>query len=881
MNKKPTLDSEQKTNYFLQNLNSSSNELDNIKQIIISNSATLLVPLSSTLPEQPLSKTFYECHIVLFSEIDTSFKTANGCLGEVSVSSQKKEHEISFKIQKPPIKNHSKFHFVGSGDFSDLYQREILFQNETVENQKKKKKKRKKSSNFSSPISLENGSIELSSHSKKIQVILISEPLLYPNCDWCKSKKKKNKKNKKKKKKTNKNSNETKKNSNVTKNEKENFKKNNQTDLCKEVTNETKNENKIILNPKNKNKTNNNKTNNNKRALMKKSKSLPQFNESKSSQNQNFKTKIKLKFLKNHPLKKEKSNALNEDENKNENAKLNKKDKNNDKHKSENLELDNSKSPNKQDQENNEPIINNKFLFKAKFSKIIQKINQFIQDFANNCKELQKAGTIFQYFIQDITNEYVNNEYFQQFTQQLNEEEAITQVSEFLEQFLLNILNDKVIDLIKKSWKEDKDVILKYKLEDLKFIEFHHLEIDKKIMDQNSIEKAQKKLRKIDLAKYPKKKLEYIKKFSNLLSKMISKNKITGADDLLPVIIYVLLFAKVPNLKLNLDYISNFRDYNKIAMSEEGYHFANILSAVSFLENLKPENVGLDPLGGLEGGFNNKIKVKEIKIPKNLASQNHIIFSNPKKKRKRRKKRKRNLKKNENTSKVLNVNENNEINDNNDDDNNNDDDDNNYKNKILKHDINNHQKVSSDPFSEDINDLTKITNTKNNVINLTNIDIFSPNQTLVNTIKNTDTSRNDRPDEIKLLNSHQNIQPNQLNNEKNINNDFKTKKFEYENTFEKNTLKEDINQDLKTNTNIITNTNKNKNIKKESCVNLESQVNINENQNFNLQEFKNYDFGKYVNIETNDLTLPQIFEMFKMYKPLFYLYQNFTNNNLN
>ena len=57
-----------------------------------------------------------------------------------------------------------------------------------------------------------------------------------------------------------------------------------------------------------------------------------------------------------------------------------------------------------------------------------------------------------------------------------------------------------------------------------------------------------------------------------------------GADSFLPILIYLVLKANPPNLHSNVQFIYNYRDPSKM-VSESGYHFTNLQSAVYFWEN--------------------------------------------------------------------------------------------------------------------------------------------------------------------------------------------------------------------------------------------------------------------------------------------------------
>ena len=67
----------------------------------------------------------------------------------------------------------------------------------------------------------------------------------------------------------------------------------------------------------------------------------------------------------------------------------------------------------------------------------------------------------------------------------------------------------------------------------------------------------------------------------------------SGADEFLPILIYVVLRANPPNLHTNIQYISLFRHPNKM-ITEMGYYFTHLVSAVTFIETIDGKNLSID-----------------------------------------------------------------------------------------------------------------------------------------------------------------------------------------------------------------------------------------------------------------------------------------------
>ncbi|CAJ2644287.1 unnamed protein product [Trifolium pratense] len=81
----------------------------------------------------------------------------------------------------------------------------------------------------------------------------------------------------------------------------------------------------------------------------------------------------------------------------------------------------------------------------------------------------------------------------------------------------------------------------------------------------------------------------------NLLlnASLASKDNPPGADEFLPVLIYVTLKANPPQLHSNLLYIQRFRRQSRL-VGEASYYFTNMLSAESFISNIDAKAISID-----------------------------------------------------------------------------------------------------------------------------------------------------------------------------------------------------------------------------------------------------------------------------------------------
>ncbi|XP_010252348.1 PREDICTED: vacuolar protein sorting-associated protein 9A-like isoform X3 [Nelumbo nucifera] len=114
-----------------------------------------------------------------------------------------------------------------------------------------------------------------------------------------------------------------------------------------------------------------------------------------------------------------------------------------------------------------------------------------------------------------------------------------------------------------------------------------------------AVEFAQKELQKMNAFKAPREKLLCIlnccRVINNLLLNvaMSSDNVPAGADDFLPILIYVTIKANPPQLHSNLKFIQLYRRQSKL-ISEAAYYFTNLMSAKSFIIDLDAKSLSIN-----------------------------------------------------------------------------------------------------------------------------------------------------------------------------------------------------------------------------------------------------------------------------------------------
>ncbi|KAL1196306.1 Vacuolar protein sorting-associated protein 9A [Cardamine amara subsp. amara] len=160
------------------------------------------------------------------------------------------------------------------------------------------------------------------------------------------------------------------------------------------------------------------------------------------------------------------------------------------------------------------------------------------------------------------------------------------------------------------------------------FISPQHLDIQSTFQNQSSWLVAQKELQKINMYKAPHDKLMcilgYCKVINNLLltASIASNEKAPGADEFLPVLIYVTIKANPPQFHSNLLYIERYRRQSQL-VGEAAYYFTNILSAESFISTINAKSLSMD-----ETDFEHKMESARARLS-GLGSQSYQTDDGP------------------------------------------------------------------------------------------------------------------------------------------------------------------------------------------------------------------------------------------------------------
>ena len=173
----------------------------------------------------------------------------------------------------------------------------------------------------------------------------------------------------------------------------------------------------------------------------------------------------------------------------------------------------------------------------------------------------------------------------------------------------------KIADLaILGERDEAQDATLSRRMAVLSFLKPEALEVNPNLRDNEVVWTiAQDELRKMAQFKAPGDKIACVVKCCQVIFSVLNLKRGSddtsrpGADDFLPIFIYVVLKSQVPNLYTNCEYIQNYHNPAAL-MSKAGYCFVNLRSAVEFILTLDASVLSMDP-----DDFNSQLAAAEAR----------------------------------------------------------------------------------------------------------------------------------------------------------------------------------------------------------------------------------------------------------------------------
>lgn len=223
----------------------------------------------------------------------------------------------------------------------------------------------------------------------------------------------------------------------------------------------------------------------------------------------------------------------------------------------------------------------------------VKSIKSFIVSFSNHAPDPERDSALVQEFLANMETAFKAHPLWAGCS-----EEELESAGEGLEKYVMTKLSSRVFASVPDDVEVDKQLSEKISLIQ-QFIRPENLDIKPAFQNETSWLLAQKELQKVNSYRAPRDKLVCIlnccKVINNLLfnASMASNENPPGADEFLPVLIYVTIKANPPQLHSNLLYIQRYRCQSRL-VGEAAYFLTNILSAESFISNIDAKSLSME-----------------------------------------------------------------------------------------------------------------------------------------------------------------------------------------------------------------------------------------------------------------------------------------------
>ncbi|KAJ9166598.1 hypothetical protein P3X46_021324 [Hevea brasiliensis] len=262
----------------------------------------------------------------------------------------------------------------------------------------------------------------------------------------------------------------------------------------------------------------------------------------------------------------------------------------------------------------------------------VKSIKSFIVSFSNNAPDPERDSALVQEFFANMEAAFRAHPLWARCS-----DEELESAGEGLEKYVMTKLFTRVFASLPDDVKVDEQLSEKMSLIQ-QFIRPENLDIKPTFQNEASWLLAQKELQKINMYKAPRDKLVCIlnccKVINNLLlnASIASNENPPGADEFLPVLIYVTMKANPPQLHSNLLYIQRYRRQSRL-VGEEAYFFTNMLSTESFISNIDARSLSMEEtefeknmesaralLSGLSTDLDSQSNQSDQKVENNLKT---------------------------------------------------------------------------------------------------------------------------------------------------------------------------------------------------------------------------------------------------------------------
>eukprot|EP01038_Epipyxis_sp_PR26KG_P006183 gene6183-8518_t len=182
-------------------------------------------------------------------------------------------------------------------------------------------------------------------------------------------------------------------------------------------------------------------------------------------------------------------------------------------------------------------------------------------------------------------------------------EDRLHCVRDCLEQYVFSRIWHYAYKIVETP-EEDERLLRRMKL--LSFLQPDALEIKSEVYDETLLTIARDELKKINNFRTPRDKIACVVKCAATIFRSLSLSRtklqadgqeeqaLAGADDFLPLLIWVVLHSHIPQLFSNCTFIQSYLNPMRL-MGKSGYCLINLRSAVEFVIYIEAESIKIDP----------------------------------------------------------------------------------------------------------------------------------------------------------------------------------------------------------------------------------------------------------------------------------------------
>jgi hypothetical protein len=225
---------------------------------------------------------------------------------------------------------------------------------------------------------------------------------------------------------------------------------------------------------------------------------------------------------------------------------------------------------------------------------LVASVKSFIWEQSNgkNPRKLSVAEyeRLIQDFLVETTDRLAGHELWRDASQ-----EELDDAAEGLEKYLMNKMYKQCFQ---PSTSDDieREEALSDRLRMFSWIKPRHMDIPESLCTGEGFVQASQELCKIDSYKAPRDKMICVLNSCKIINSLLtnSTDKAVGADEFFPLLAFIVIAGRPPNLYSNLQFIRRFRNPDKLN-GEAGYYFTTLNGAVEFAQSMGLKELTIEP----------------------------------------------------------------------------------------------------------------------------------------------------------------------------------------------------------------------------------------------------------------------------------------------